>query len=40
MLPGHEMIEGEKVVETRPGYLVVEKCDEAGRLAEAVDPRA
>lgn len=40
VLPGHEVIEGEEIVESQPGYLVVEKHDEAGRLAEALDPRA
>ena len=38
--PGHERPEVETVVETRPGYVVVEKRDEAGRLADARDPRA
>ena len=39
MLPGHETSDVEKVIERRDGYLVVEKVDEAGRLAEATDPR-
>jgi hypothetical protein len=40
VLPGHERAEFETVVETRPGYVVVEKRDEAGTLAEALDPRS
>ena len=36
---GHEVEEVETVVETGDGYVVVEKRDEAGRLAEAGDPR-
>jgi hypothetical protein len=39
MLPGHELEEVESVVETMPGYIVVEKSDEAGRAAAAEDPR-
>jgi hypothetical protein len=39
VFPGHERAEIEKVVETRPDYLVVEKIDEAGEEAEATDPR-
>jgi len=38
--PGHERPEVETVVERRPGYVVVEKRDEAGRLAQAADPRS
>jgi hypothetical protein len=37
--PGHERLEVEIVVETRPGYLVVEKLDQAGETADATDPR-
>lgn len=40
MLPGHELDEVETVVETRPGYVVVEKVAEAGRHAAASDPRS
>jgi hypothetical protein len=36
---GHEFSNGERVVETHSGYVVVEKQGEAGRLAEASDPR-
>jgi hypothetical protein len=38
-IPGHEVKGVETVVETGTGYIVVEKRDEAGRLAEARDPR-
>ena len=37
--PGHERLDVEIVVETRPGYLIVEKLDQAGEEAEATDPR-
>jgi hypothetical protein len=37
--PGHEESEIETVVETGSGYVVVEKEAEAGRIAEAEDPR-
>jgi hypothetical protein len=36
---GHEFPEVEAVVETRPGYVIVEKRDQAGQVAEATDPR-
>jgi hypothetical protein len=39
VLPGHEIADAERVVERQDGYLVVEKIDEAGRVAEATDPR-
>ncbi len=39
MLPGHQLAEVESVVQGMPGYVVVEKRDEAGRAAEASDPR-
>lgn len=38
--PGHDRPDVETVVERRSGYLVVEKRDEAGRLAQASDPRS
>jgi hypothetical protein len=38
--PGHEVPGAETVVETHDGYVVVEKRDEAGELAEATDPRS
>ena len=37
---GHEIRELESVVESRLGYVVVEKRDVAGSVAEATDPRA
>ena len=39
VVPGHEHDEVETVVETQPGYVVVEKTDEAGEVADATDPR-
>jgi len=33
VLPGHEIADVERVVETRPAYLVVEKFGEAGAVA-------
>jgi hypothetical protein len=39
VIAGHEVPELEAVVETGSDYIVVEKRDEAGRLAEARDPR-
>jgi hypothetical protein len=40
VLPGHEDAELETVVASESGYLVVEKRGEAGRLADASDPRS
>ncbi|MDQ6806515.1 MAG: hypothetical protein M3065_16465 [Actinomycetota bacterium] len=40
VLPSHEVDEVEAVVETRTGYLVVEKRDEAGERAEDTAPRS
>jgi hypothetical protein len=37
--PGHEIAEVERVVETRPHFLVVEKLGEAGALATRRDWR-
>ena len=37
--PGHERLDVEVVVDTKPTYLVVQKVGEAGRAAEAADPR-
>src|SRR5882762_1271769 len=34
VLPGHQASDVETVVEERGGYLIVEKCDEAGKAAE------
>jgi hypothetical protein len=39
VVPGHELPEFETVVATRPGYLIVEKRDQAGAVAERTDPR-
>jgi hypothetical protein len=39
VIPGHERVKVEHVVESRTTYSVVEKIDEAGELAEATDPR-
>jgi hypothetical protein len=39
VLPGHERLDAETVVETRPGYVVVEKLEDAGEKAEEMDPR-
>ncbi len=36
---GHQRQEIETIVETHPGYAVVEKRDEAGQVAEETDPR-
>lgn len=38
--PGHERLDVEVVVETRPTYLVVQKVGEAGETAAATDPRS
>jgi hypothetical protein len=40
VLPGHELPEVETVVESHDGYLVVQKRAEAGKAAEATDPRS
>ena len=40
VLPGHERLDVEVVVERRSGYLVVEKLDQAGERAEETDPRS
>jgi hypothetical protein len=39
VVPGHEMTDVETVVATRPGYVIVEKLDQAGQAAEQTDPR-
>jgi hypothetical protein len=39
VVPGHELAEVETVVETRPGYVIVEKQAQAGLVAEENDPR-
>ncbi len=40
MIDGHQVPELEKVVQRAPGYLVVQKLDEAGEKAEETDPRS
>ena len=40
VLPGHNSPEIETVVERTEDYLVVEKRDDAGAIAEATDPRS
>jgi hypothetical protein len=40
VLPGHERLDVEIVVERRPGYFVVEKLDQAGERAVETDPRS
>ena len=40
MVTGHEIPEVETVVEQRPGYVVVQKREEAGDQAAATDPRS
>ena len=39
VLPGHELPDVETVVAARPGYVIVEKRDQAGQAAEQSDPR-
>jgi hypothetical protein len=39
MIAGHEIPEVETVVAVHNGYVVVQKRDEAGETARAVDPR-
>ena len=40
LVPGHERHDAEVVVERRPGYVVVEKLDQAAIAAEETDPRS
>lgn len=40
IVPGHEVPPAEVVIETHDDYVVVEKIDEAGQVAEATDPRS
>ena len=40
ILPGHEDLEVDRVVERHPGFLVVEKFGEASEVAIERDPRA
>jgi hypothetical protein len=39
VLPDHERLDVEKVVERHPGYLIVEKIDDAAEHAVETDPR-
>ena len=39
VVPGHELPDVETVVEAWPGYVIVEKRDQAGEVAERGDPR-
>jgi hypothetical protein len=39
VVPGHELPDVETVVATRPGYVIVEKRDQAGAVAEQNDRR-
>ena len=39
VVPGHENVEVEFVVETQPGFVIVEKDGHAGVVAELEDPR-
>jgi hypothetical protein len=39
LLAAHDVPEAERIVETRPGYVVVEKVGEAAGVAEVTDPR-
>lgn len=40
MIGGHELPAVERVIERRPGYVIVEKYDEAGVRAGEEDPRS
>jgi hypothetical protein len=40
MISGHELPAFEVVIERRPGYVIVEKQDEAGEHAVESDPRS
>ena len=40
ILPGHEDLQVDRVVERHPGFLVVEKFGEASEIAIERDPRA
>jgi RNA polymerase sigma factor (sigma-70 family) len=39
VVPGHEILRAEVVVERHSGYLLVEKVGEAGEVADELDPR-
>jgi hypothetical protein len=40
VVPGHELADAENVVEKNPDYVVIEKREEAGVIAEDLDPRS
>lgn len=40
VLPGHEHEDVELIIERHPGYLIVEKLDQAGERAVETDPRS
>jgi hypothetical protein len=40
MIGGHELMKVETVIKRAPGYVIVEKLDEAGEHAQATDPRS
>jgi hypothetical protein len=40
VVPGHEQLDAEIVLEHHPEYLVVKKLDQAGETAEKNDPRS
>lgn len=40
VVTGHQRPDVEQVVDVRPGYLIVEKRDQAGTVAEETDPRS
>ncbi len=39
VVPGHQRPDIEHVIDVRPGYVIVEKRDQAGTVAEETDPR-
>jgi hypothetical protein len=39
VVPGHQFDDVETVVESRPGYIIVEKLNQAAEVAERHDPR-
>lgn len=39
LVPGHELLEAERVVEQRDQYVIVEKIGGAGERAQELDPR-
>jgi hypothetical protein len=39
LIPGHEALGAETIIESHPAYVVVEKHHQAGMVAEQMDPR-